>query len=206
MRSRNGRAGDFQLSLGLIVTVVFAVVLLSLAVLWIQGVFPGLTGLTDDLVQDARAKIRETFSTSNQNFAIWPNQHELKPGKSLRMLAGIKNNAADGKDHQFAVNVIPIGASTCSEGDAACLDAIKGWLTFDKTTGLVLIRDIGEKTITLTVPQNAVQGTYLFNVVVCADFVQSTGASVGPPGSASCTATSQNLFSSARPLTIIVTG
>ncbi|HLD78713.1 MAG TPA: hypothetical protein VJB16_06820 [archaeon] len=206
MRSRNGRAGDFQLSLGLIVTVVFAVVLLSLAVLWIQGVFPGLTGLTDDLVQDARAKIRETFSTSNQNFAIWPNQHTLKPGASLRMLAGIKNNAGDGKDHQFAVNVIPIGASTCAEGDAACLDAVRGWLTFDKTTGLVLIRDIGEKTVTITVPQNAVQGTYLFNVVVCADFIQSTGAAVGPPDSASCVSTSQNLFSSAKPLNIIVTG
>lgn len=205
-RSRE-RAGDFQLSLGLIVTVVFAVVLLSLAVLWIQGVFPGLSGVTDDLLQDSKAKIRETFSTSNENFAIWPNQHNLAPGKSLRMLAGIKNNAPDGRDHEFVINVIPVRASTCAQGDQACLDEVAGWLTYDDTRSIVLIGDIGEKTIELRVPQNAVQGTYLFNVVVCSSFNKQSNADVGSaPESGSCVPTlnTGQLYSSAKPLSIVV--
>ena len=60
------RKGAIELSLGFIVTVVFAVVLLSLAIVWLNSIFPTLFGITDDLFQQAQTQIQETFQKEYQ--------------------------------------------------------------------------------------------------------------------------------------------
>lgn len=112
------RKGAIELSLGFIVAVVFAVVLLSLAILWLNNLFPQLFSITDDLTQQAQSKIQETFQQTQNNFAIWPSKYDLVRTRELKMSAGIKNDAEDGQDHQFVINVIPAAASNtvCSGG------------------------------------------------------------------------------------------
>ena len=116
------RKGAIELSLGFIVAVVFAVVLLSLAILWLNNLFPQLFSITDDMFQQAQTKIQETFQNSQNNFAVWPPKYDLARGRELKMAAGIENDASDSDTHRFVINVIPATASdsVCPGGANCC--------------------------------------------------------------------------------------
>jgi hypothetical protein len=199
------RKGAIELSLGFIVAVVFAVVLLSLAIYWLNQVMGGIGGLTDDLTQQAQSKLQETFQSSQNNFAIWPDRYSLDKGRELKMSAGIKNDADDGEPHRFVINVIPAAASQgpCPGGDLASCPTVKSsmedWVT--GFTGPVLIQSnkLGYRTISVKIPNNAVSGTYIFNVVACGDIQPDPITS-----SLACTETTLNWGSSAQQLTITV--
>lgn len=202
--------GDFQLSLGFIIAVVFAIVLLSLALTWLRGVFENVLGLTDDLTQEAHSTLRESFRTTSTDFAIWPSQYEVNPGKGLKMSAGIENDATDGLDHTFVINVIPVGVSDniCAGGGLNCpvpggagtlATSLRTWLTFDQTPGLIKINAVGFRFIEVRPANNAPKGTYIFNIVACYDKPAAV------PASASCTPTHPNLWGgSAQQLIISV--
>lgn len=113
------RKGAVELSLGFIVMVVFAVILLSLAIVWLQGVVRDIGGLTTDLTQQSANKIQEIFGETGENFAVWPSSYSMSAGKGIKLLAGIKNNARDGQAHRFVINMVPSTASNevCPERD-----------------------------------------------------------------------------------------
>jgi len=194
-----------EMSLGFIVAVVFSVVLLSLAIVWLNGIIGGITTLTDDLTQQAQSKLQDTFQNTQNNFAIWPDRYNLDKGRELKLSAGIKNDAEDGMNHQFVINVIPATASQvpCPGGDLASCPNVKSsmenWVT--GFTGPVSIQPnkIGYRTISIMIPNNAVSGTYIFNVIACADMPPTSITS-----SAACTETTLNWGSSAQQLTITV--
>ncbi len=174
------RKAAIQLSLGFIVAVVFAVVLLSLSLTWLQGIFAGFTGITNDLTQQAQNKLRQTFEETNSNFAIWPNRYDLKRGEELKMSAGIKNNAEDGLSHSFVINVIPatVSENVCDKDKLTDCSAPVGgnlynymlhWVTWDKFSSVIQINQVGYKTISIKPDSQAKLGTYIFNVVACKD-------------------------------------
>jgi hypothetical protein len=166
------KKGAIELSLGFIVTVVFAVVLLSLAIMWLNNLFPQLFGITDDLTQQAQSKIQETFQQSQNNFAIWPAKYDLAKGRELKLSAGIKNDAADSQNHQFVINVMPAAASdtVCPGGNLDSCESVKSamlkWVSWDKQSSTIQANKVGYRTITVK-PENAVSGTYIYNVVSC---------------------------------------
>jgi hypothetical protein len=172
------KKGAIELSLGFIVAVVFSVVLLSLAIMWLNNLFPQFTSLTDDLTQQAQSKIQETFQQSQNNFAIWPSKYDLAKGRELKMSAGIKNDAADSLNHQFVINVIPASASdtVCPGGDLDACGSIKttmqSWVSWDKQSSTVQANKVGYRVITVK-PENAKSGTYIFNVVACMEPITS---------------------------------
>jgi hypothetical protein len=199
------RKAAIELSLGFIVAVVFAVVLLSLAILWLQGIIGNIGGLTDDLTQQAQSKLQETFQTTQNNFAVWPDRYNLDRGRELKMSAGIKNDAEDGQNHQFIINVVPAAASKtpCPSGDissctgpggASVKDFMQGWASWDNQAGIIQINRVGYRTISVKVPANAVAGTYIFNVIACMD-ISSYNA---------CTPQTLNWGGSAQQLTVTV--
>ncbi|HDD46520.1 MAG TPA: hypothetical protein ENG42_03515 [Candidatus Aenigmarchaeota archaeon] len=176
------RSGAIQMSLGFIIAVVFAIVLLSLAIWWLRGVIINISGLTTDLTQQARNELQRTFGGTGENFAIFPSSYELEAGKGIRMLGGIKNNAADGQDHRFVINVVPSAASpnVCPEGDISECELAGGggitleefmtsWLTWDKTKKPIKIGQTGEFWLEIKTPANTPKGTYMFNVYACYD-------------------------------------
>ena len=196
------RKGAIELSLGFIVAVVFAVVLLSLAIMWIQGMFSGITQLGDDLTQQSQTKLQETFSETNSNFAIWPNRYELAAGRELKMSAAIKNNANDGNTHNFVINVVPatVSDAVCAGGDlASCPEiatSMAKWVSgFKMPPQSTQINSIKTFPISVTVPSNAVKGTYIFSVVACQEPITSYSA---------CTPQTLNWGGSAQDLSITV--
>jgi uncharacterized membrane protein len=175
------KKGAIELSLGFIVAVIFAVVLLSVAIMWLNGVINNANALTSSMFEQAQLKLQETFSTTEKTFAVWPDSQRLKRGDELWVAAGINNNANDALNHNFVINVISVSTGA-------------GWLDWDKQPGLIQINNVGYKKIVIKVPNDAPSGSYLFNVVACKDVASYS----------ECTSQNLNWGGAAQPLTIIV--
>lgn len=156
------RKGAIQMSLGLIVAVIFAVVFLSIGVIWIQGFMDDISGLTTNLIKEGKEKIRATFSETDQNFAVYPEEWELGRNEELKMVAGVINREPDSLPHKFMVNVIPTNPDTADWVNSA---EFSQQLTADFNKVLdfpITINPRGGG----TVPE---AGTYVFYIIACID-------------------------------------
>jgi hypothetical protein len=172
------RKGAIQLSLGFIVAVVFAVVLLSLAVTWLQGIIGGIGTLTDDLTQKAHDTLSETFNTGTTNFAVYPKQYTLSPGRGVKLSVGIKNDDRDGQPHNFVIHLYPAMASSeiistygCSNfaGCSQLQDDMVNWVTYSQETYRIQPNLFRFWDMTVTVPNNVVKGVYQYDIAACED-------------------------------------
>jgi hypothetical protein len=150
--------GAIEMSIGFIVAIVFAVVLLSLFIAWMQGFFGQINVITDDLTQEASVRLKDTFRKTESNFAIYPNEWTLDRGHELKLLAGIVNRDSDSQRHNFVVNVIPTDPATANWFDTN---------DFNKPLPVEFGADV-EFPITIT-PTGALQKTYVFYIIACKD-------------------------------------
>ncbi len=172
------RKGAIQLSLGFIVAVVFAVVLLSLAVTWLRGMIGTIGSLTDDLTQKAHDTLSETFNTGTTNFAVYPSEYKLSPGRSVKLSVGVKNDDRDGQPHTFVIHVYPAMASNeiissygCSNF-ATCTtlqEDMLSWVTYSSEKYRIQPNLFRFWDMTISVPNNVVKGIYQYDVVACED-------------------------------------
>jgi len=172
------KKGAIQLSLGFIVAVVFAVVLLSLAVTWLRGMIGTVSSLTDDLTQKAHDTLSETFNTGTTNFAIYPSEYKLSPGRGVKLSVGVKNDDRDGSPHNFVIHVYPAMASSdvvssygCASF-AACSDLQKDmndWATYSFESYRIQPNLFRFWDMSVTVPNNVRKGIYQYDIVACED-------------------------------------
>jgi hypothetical protein len=161
------KKGAFQLSLGFIITVVFAVVLLSLGLVWLRGAITGITDLTEQLQQQAGVELDKVFQETTVNFAIWPPDgpvFEVGPGTRLAVVAGVRNDAGDGNQHTFGVYI----------------EAPSG---FGGTVQQIANKPIanGQNAkfpLIINVPEAHPDGEFIFRITSCSDYVD--------PGAGSC--------------------
>jgi hypothetical protein len=119
------------------------------------------------------------------NFKIWPPEWEMKPGESVKIMAGIRNNAQDSQMHSFVINVIPLGSTRSIMLD----EFMSTWVTFERTLSTAEFQSEVYKNITIELPMNAQAGHYFFSVMACYD---KGGESLV---SSECTPESENLWS-----------
>lgn len=191
-----GRKGAIELSLGFIVTVVFAVVLLSLAIFWLRNFFIGLEPLTVDLTQQAQSEIAKTFQNTDKNFAVWPSRYTIQPGKKLIMAVGIRNNDKEGRVLYFVVNM----KTTSTDSGTADSDS---WILVPGTATKIDPSSSATRDITLNIPSSAKQGNYLFDVYACYGITASEAGSA-PRCIISATSSANNIWGSPQPVTISV--
>ena len=150
--------GAIQMSIGFIVAIVFAVILLSLFITWMQGFFGQINVITDDLTQEASVKIKDTFRNTESNFAIYPNEWSLDRGHELKLLAGVVNRDPDSQKHDFVINIVPTDAATASWYDPN---------DFNQKLPTEFGASV-EFPITIT-PVGATAKTYVFYIIACKD-------------------------------------
>jgi hypothetical protein len=190
----SSKKGAIELSLGFIITVVFAVVLLSLAIYWLRGFFVGLEPLTVDLTQQAQSEIAKVFQNTDNNFAIWPSRYTIQPGSKLIMTTGIRNNDVEGRNLYYVVNM-KITSTDTSMG----LAAIDGWVLVPGSATKIDASSTANRDLTLNIPSDAPQGNYLFDVYAC------YGESVSSAGTpADCDINAGNIWGSPQPMTVII--
>jgi len=159
------RKGAFQLSLGFIITVVFAIVLLSLAIVWLQGLIGGIEDISNQLIQQAGVKLDETFQDSEVNFAIWPPDgppYQVPVGTKMAVVAGIRNDAADSQAHTFGVLIERV-----SEPSGATTMPVLESVPPPKT--VPFRGDPAKFPLLITIPEGATQGVYIYRITACSD-------------------------------------
>ena len=195
-RSKNSRKGAFDISLGFIIIVIFAVILLTLSITWLRQFMTPLGTLTDDLTQDANNALRETFQKTTSSFAIYPSRHVIERGRALKMGAGIKNNAPDSQAHTYVINVIPTSVSnsvktnipgcsgntplaTCQLNGQSLYNEMVSWVTWTSSDFRVLTNEYTPQYITITPSDRAPAGIYQYQFVSCkTDNVGGTGVTL----------------------------
>jgi len=189
------KKGAMELSLGFIVMVVFAVILLSLAIFWVRGFFVSLEPLTVDLTQQAQSEISKTFQNTDKNFAVWPSRYTIAPGKRLILAAGIKNNDEQGNKLYFAINM----RLSSTNAPGVDIDTVTNeWVLVPGVTKADASSTANTE-LTLNIPANAKAGSYLFSIYAC---YGETAADAGTP--VDCNIESDNLWGSPQPVTIII--
>ena len=173
---RKNRKGAFQLSLGFIIGLIFAVIVLTLAVMWIRETFSGVSVLTDDLRQNAQNTLASTFDNEKSNFDVSPKRYDLDPGKGVILSAGIKNDADDAQAHQFVIRMYPGTADQQIVENYGCTDfSTCDGLKADMNRWLTYIHEIYRIEpnakrfwdITVTFPEDVPKGTYMYDLVAC---------------------------------------
>ncbi|MCX6817428.1 MAG: hypothetical protein NTU57_01070 [Candidatus Aenigmarchaeota archaeon] len=185
------RKGAIELSLGFIVTVVFAVVLLSLAIVWLRGMFANIDVVAVDLTTQAQEEIGKTFSETTSNFAVRPARPDVTRGTSLKVQAGIKNNDPSGKTLRYVVNIKAGNTNT-----QVTKEEMTKWIT-QTTETAAGPNQIAYRDVVITIPQSAETGAYMFDVFACA----SETSGLDP---ATCDTTSNNLWGVPQTLTVNV--
>jgi hypothetical protein len=194
-RSKNSRKGAFDISLGFIIIVIFAVILLTLSITWLRQFMTPLGTLTDDLTQDANNALRETFQKTTSSFAIYPSRHVLERGRALKMGAGIKNNAPDSQAHTYVINVIPTSVSnsvktnipgcsgntpltTCQLNGQSLYSEMLSWVTWNSTELKIPANEFVVLGVTITPGNSSPTGLYQYLFVACrTDGTNTTQAS-----------------------------
>lgn len=172
--------GEFQLSLGFIVGIVFAVVLLSLALTWLQGIFSSLSGITDDVIEIAREEVINKIKTGANVEIAAATVTEWKRGESGAFVLGIRNDNPQSLT-TFYINVYLEQVGGGLTDPAALSATANGWLSYAPTLDIEP-SGIGTLPITIEPGASATPGTYHFRATVC--------DSEPAEGFASCHATS----------------
>lgn len=180
------KIGAFELSMSFIITIVFAVVMLTLALTWLSGYFEDINDMSSGLFQEGQNKIKNIFSEGDDNFFIWPESQTVTLAKQTKIAfaAGLKNDADDGENHKFVLNVyateVPNGMTKSQ---------VNNWVDFSPTSKTINIGSYDDsKKIVINIPNNAKKGNYFFEVAACWD------AGGAEPKSSSCNADSDNLW------------
>jgi hypothetical protein len=211
IRARNEK-GAFQLSMGFIIAVVFAIVLLSLTLAWVRGLFGGVSSLTEDLTQQAQSNLRDAFRETGSNFAVWPTQYALDRGAGVKLSSGIENDARDGLTHYFKINVLPSAVSnnvltssgcTSLEACPSLQQTIPTWVTVDPAAKPGVIGQTLFSPVDITVPGNAISGTYIFSVYACFDGSSSSPSAGQVPVTCDATVPAENVW--ANPVQLVIT-
>jgi hypothetical protein len=194
------RKADFQMSMGMIVAVVFAIILLSLAITWIQGLFGSITDLTYKTTEVAQEKLlKELAETGDKVGIAAPTLDPWAKGKSGSYTLGIRNDDAD-NGHTFYINAYLTGVGGALSGrTVASVQTeykVNEWLTLNPR-----IKDIGagisDKAAVIIQPKAGTSaGIYTFTIAVCKGNVPDNEQTCHASDKPGATVKSTNLYGS----------
>ena len=186
------RKADFQMSMGLIVAVVFAIILLSLSITWIQGLFSDIATITHKTTDVAQQQLLKELASSGKKVGIAaPAVTTWGKGETGSYSVGIKNTDVD-KAHTYYVNVYleAVGGDLSDESVSSVdneYDVNSGWLTYPAAKD---IADGDREIIDLIIKptMGSGSGIYTFTIAVC-----DKDNEMGYTGYLNCKTTSPNL-------------
>ncbi|MEE9323144.1 MAG: hypothetical protein V3U72_01235 [Candidatus Aenigmarchaeota archaeon] len=176
------KKGAIQLSLGFIVMIVFAVILLSLAIVWIRGMMESVTWLTEQQIASAEAELAEVFEQQQTVFALSRTRIDNPPavrGKAYAIAIGFKNNLDSSKlasdnTAYFGADVSAIG------GPSDTLSEYEGWIDCVPKSIWVEKGDIvGRILCSFTAPSVTDAGTYTYMFEGCTSPTEIIGGCAG---------------------------
>lgn len=170
----------FDVSLGFIIAVVFAVILLSLAIVWIQSIIPQISQITFEVTEVARQELLNNLASSGDLVGLAaPAVTSWDPGETGSYALGILNSDPD-RTITFYANVYLEDVSGGLRLSQVDQEAINDWISLAPATLDLNPSESDTLTIIIKPPTSAKAGIYSFRAAVC-------NADPGPEG---CHATS----------------
>lgn len=148
----------FQMSLGMIVALVFAVILLTGAIAWIQGTFQQITAITHQVTDSAKNQVINDIISDNKRVGIAaPAVTDWKKGETGSYTI-VVNNIDPANDNSYTIGITrDSGPGTVDIG---------GWMTFPTSEVEVPAGQYNTFDIIIKPPTNTISGIYLFKVSV----------------------------------------
>ncbi|QQG38426.1 MAG: hypothetical protein HYS32_02345 [Candidatus Woesearchaeota archaeon] len=147
-----------------IVIVVIGVVLLTLGLRWIYGVFGGLEERSQEIDEQLKKQISDLFEGGDETLIIRPNSVTIKQKESKDIIFAVRNTISDGKGHKFSYRTV----LTNPEGKDA--SEVMSWLTGASENEITIPSGkIEYRAVAVDIPGTAPIGTYRFEVTLDAD-------------------------------------
>lgn len=164
----NQRKGAFQVSMGFIITMIFAVILLTLALSWIGGIFTDIGGVTHQVTNLAKSAILEEISQTGATVGIAaPPVTVWKRGETGSFAVAIKNKFTDqGKTFSINVYLEQLGGNLAGTQASSMMSEVSKWMTYSFTEFVGAGASVSSDLI-LKPATNANSGIYKFRVLVC---------------------------------------
>jgi hypothetical protein len=162
------RKGAVEISMGFIITIVIAVVFLSLVLSWLSGMTGQVGELTHKVTDVARTELINKIAQTGATVGIAaPPVTNWKRGETGSFAVGITNKYAD-QSKTFRMNVYlqELGGSLAGT-PASTLDVeTQGWLTYTKD---VFVEPGASASVDVIMKPSAgaTTGIYLFRVAIC---------------------------------------
>jgi len=175
--------GAIQMSLGMIVAVVFAVILLTLLITWISNFMNEITDISYEVTQIAKNQLLEDIQTTGKVVGVAAPAIDSwsRSEKGSIFLAVENENPQASTTYYYHIYLEYVGGVLAGQDVNNYFDEAALWLSnagsIDAPAG-----EIGSADIIVTVPSTADVGVYQFRVSVCEN----------PPAS-SCHSASENI-------------
>jgi len=181
------RKGAIQMSLGMIVAVVFAVILLVFLVQWIGGMFETVTYLTSSITQQAHEELSQNLQQGIEKIGFTvPNKFTQKKNAVGKFEIGIRNDQYNDKCFIIDINLeqadLSVRSTECTGNPQypceSLINKAENWFTF------IPYAWIDAQEITYTIVDSdvsdAVPGAYMFRVKIYTSSDESeVGCGVG---------------------------
>ena len=151
----------FQLSISVIVTIIIAIVLLGMGILFLNK----FIGDIDEIKTELDAETDKQLSVlleSGQKLAVPFNSFDLRRGDSKVFGVGILNIH---DEQNYRLEVVFSNAFDKDDNQLPGAD-VNVWVRYDQSEVSILSKDQFKTAILFTVPKDAPSGTYIFNVEV----------------------------------------
>jgi hypothetical protein len=173
MKMPNKKA--LELSVNALVTIIIAIVILSLGIVFLRNFFKGAGQLKANIDEQTESQIASLLA-EGEPVAVPVNRKTVSAGKHTTFGIGILNIIQDSPETTFNVDIRFSGAydrlnnridtATLSQG-VSRLDPSE-WLLYDEEPFVLAANDQKIMPILIRVAENAVPGTYIFTVDVLA--------------------------------------
>ena len=151
----------FQMSLGMVVALVFAVVLLTLAIAWIQGMFSSIEDITYKVTDTAKdLMMSELASGSNKVGLAAPAMLEWGRGESGSFALGIRNSESANQYFTMQIIIEQVNPSTND------FTKVTSGFVYPKDNLLVAPFESNAFNVILQPSPDASPGHYLFRIIV----------------------------------------
>ncbi len=164
------RKGAIQMSLGMIVAVVFAVVLLTALIVWINSMLSDITGISYEITKIAKDQLIEDLETTGKVVGVAaPAIDEWGRGNKGSIFLAVENdNPQSLTTYYYHIYLENLAGALAGEDANDYFDEANLWLTntgsIDAPPG-----EMGNADIIVTVPSTADVGVYQFRVAICTE-------------------------------------
>lgn len=159
--------GAFQVSMGFIIAVVFAVIMLVLAIGWLQGMFPGITQLTNQVSDIARQRLLDELAAGGKVSIAAPAVTAWGRGQTGSFALGMRNDdPSTSKTFYINIELDTLGGELSGQPLASYATQSEAWLTYSKSLFLDPSAQ-GTVDIIIRPATTANVGIYVFKAYVC---------------------------------------